>query len=68
MAENTWQAVSPADQNRDNVGKKRVKQMSEWSDRKRKRLRNTGQAYITRKGKFVPGKMPPNLVSYPSME
>ncbi|KAJ4441132.1 hypothetical protein ANN_10982 [Periplaneta americana] len=43
-----------------NMSRKRKINMSEWNDIKRKKLRDSGKPYNSRKGKEVPGKTLPN--------
>ncbi|XP_077287417.1 uncharacterized protein LOC143912106 isoform X2 [Arctopsyche grandis] len=51
--------LSASIKNKLNFGKKRQARVAEWSDNKRKKLRNSGQSYISRKGKEVMSKRRP---------
>ena len=55
--------LSPGDQKRLNSGRKRKVNVNNWNDKKRKTSRDTGNPYISRNKKPVPGKLPPGEVS-----
>lgn len=45
-----------------NRGTKRKVHVENWKDNKNKRLRNSGNAYITRENKSIPPKIPPEQI------
>ncbi|KAG8299225.1 hypothetical protein J6590_106167, partial [Homalodisca vitripennis] len=53
--------ISPGVQNRLNKGRKRKMKINQWKETNRKRARDAGNPYISKRKKPVPGKLPPEM-------
>lgn len=63
MASVSSVVLSPGDQYKLNSGKKRKVKFVAWKDKFRKKSRDSGEPYISKRKKAVPGKLPPSEVS-----
>lgn len=63
MADAVDVVLSPAGLKSLNKGKKRKSNITEWTDNKRRILKQAGKGYVTRKGQEKLGKQGPMLVS-----
>ncbi|KAJ8703712.1 hypothetical protein PYW08_016966 [Mythimna loreyi] len=61
MANDMSVVLTKGSQNKMNKVRKRKINMQEWKDIKRKRARDHGEEYISKRGVHVPAKIPPSI-------